>query len=654
MDAYSVAISGLSVAQAAMDLIGTNISNAATAGYHRQELDISPMASSVSTGNTLTAGVTIDGVRRLVDTLLEQEMARQQPIASQNDKELETLSTIEAVLGEMGSGCLGSAINDFFNALTALSAQPDSTAMREQAVWTADTMAAQFRNIGQLLGDITSRVYDEAQSLVQRVNQLSAEVALLNDEIQAVEARQGNSNLLRDQRDQAIMELAELVPVEVQQADPGRGIVNVISDGTPLVLNTQAMALEADYAEGRQVGVSPAGAHYYATDLPGGKLGGLLAIANSIVPELADRLDTLAGRIIDSVNEIQVRGLGTHGSFSTLTGLRVDGGTIDGWSAEVAAGSFHIRVTDASGNVTVQEVAVDPATDTLADVRGRIAALDPSSITAEVVNSALQIRGLNGCTFDFVPATTVDASGLAAADAPDVSLEVTYAGDAGETLTCTVGGTGQVGVTDGLTVTVTDSSGQAVAVMNVGSGYAAGDDLALGAGLYLAIASGTLNDGETFTISAAAGSDDTGFLVAAGMNTFFSGTSATTIAVRDGLKADSGLLATARGADGEDNLNARAMADLADKPMAELGNKTIYGSYQRFVLDVAQAVSIRKARRESLDGVMQQLRNHRDDVSGVDINEEAAKLLSYEKMFQAMSRFVGVQDQALGYLMDIL
>ncbi|MFW5839478.1 MAG: flagellar basal body rod C-terminal domain-containing protein [Planctomycetota bacterium] len=46
--------------------------------------------------------------------------------------------------------------------------------------------------------------------------------------------------------------------------------------------------------------------------------------------------------------------------------------------------------------------------------------------------------------------------------------------------------------------------------------------------------------------------------------------------------------------------------------------------------------------------------NHRDAISGVDTNEEAAKMLMYEQMFQAVSKFITTQNRALQDLMEII
>ena len=74
MTNFSIGISGLSAAQAALDVIGNNIANAATEGYHRQRIELTPAYSSQTGSVLLGGGVDVAGVTRLVDNLLEQAM----------------------------------------------------------------------------------------------------------------------------------------------------------------------------------------------------------------------------------------------------------------------------------------------------------------------------------------------------------------------------------------------------------------------------------------------------------------------------------------------------------------------------------------------------------------------------------------------------
>lgn len=51
---------------------------------------------------------------------------------------------------------------------------------------------------------------------------------------------------------------------------------------------------------------------------------------------------------------------------------------------------------------------------------------------------------------------------------------------------------------------------------------------------------------------------------------------------------------------------------------------------------------------------MQNLTNQRSELSGVDINEEAAQMLVFEQMFQAMAKYLGTVQSTIDGLMELV
>jgi len=652
---YDIALSGLEVARRAIELVGTNIANVATDGYHRQDLRIEPLDSN-RMGELSIGGSRVAVVLRSIDGLLEGEILRQQPLYGQASQELSTLQSIESALDNVDAKGLVQAINDFFGSLTELAAHPDSQAMREQAVWAADSMASQFRNLGSFFEDLQEELLVQAQSLVADANQLARNTAQLNNDIESVTVRGGSANLLKDKRDQAIQDLAELVDAQANTVSDTSGVTDVVAWGTPLVSGSHAIELDVQVTEGGKLGVSVEGAEYYTTDLTGGRIGGLLNLANNIVPDLVSGLDALAKSIVDGINARHVQGVGTAGAFTGLTGRTRETGALSEWSEwgdTLTAGTLNVRVSDLqAGTVARAEIDVDGA-DTLADVAARLDAV--AGIDASVAGGALRIEASdpNRYRFDFlaVPVLTVDA-GWTGTSAP--SVRGTYTGEAGGTYTATVTTGGTVGLTQGAAVQVTNSAGEIVTTLHPGAGYAAGDSLEVDAGLTAAFTAGTLTAGETFTIAAPALSDTSGLLAAAGVNTFLTGDSALTMGVRREIMDDSRLLATAAGEGLNDNVNVRRMAEVGETPLAALGNMAPPDRYRQYITSVAQQVSVTKARSGALEDILNQLYAQRNDGSGVDINEEAGKLLIFEQMHQALAKLVETQQRTVQYLIEII
>lgn len=181
-----------------------------------------------------------------------------------------------------------------------------------------------------------------------------------------------------------------------------------------------------------------------------------------------------------------------------------------------------------------------------------------------------------------------------------------------------------------------------------------GERLEVMDGISVAFTAGTLNDSESFSIEALADSDTSGLLAAAGINTFFRGDSARAMGVCAVVLADPGRLATAVGAELSDNKNIIRMTQLGETPVAALGDVTPNDFYRLLVTGVGENVRFREATRNSLENILQQLANEWNSVSGVDINEEAARLLIFERMYQAAAKFIAVQDQSLKFLMELV
>ncbi|MHC4707435.1 MAG: flagellar basal body protein [Planctomycetota bacterium] len=73
MDSFYIGISGLDAAQKAISVIGNNLANAATEGYHRQRIELRPSYTSEYGSVILGGGVEVVGITRMIDSLLEKE-----------------------------------------------------------------------------------------------------------------------------------------------------------------------------------------------------------------------------------------------------------------------------------------------------------------------------------------------------------------------------------------------------------------------------------------------------------------------------------------------------------------------------------------------------------------------------------------------------
>jgi len=282
MSNYDIGLSGLDAAQKALDIIGNNIANAATEGYHRQRVDFSPAYSSQQGSVLIGGGVDIQSVTRMIDNLLEQEILRQQSALGHVSQEFSTLRTIENVFGELSAqdSGLNATIDNFFNSLQNLSANPAETIWQNQIVSDAKAMAGQFRTIGEFLNTLETQIRLEVENTVDTINALINQIAEFNGKIETFEMTGGDANSMRDQRDQCISELSGLIGVQTTRR--AHGVVDVIAGEIPLVIGVTVNELERSFSEDGDLGISITGASNYTTNVQGGKIGGLLSLKNEL------------------------------------------------------------------------------------------------------------------------------------------------------------------------------------------------------------------------------------------------------------------------------------------------------------------------------------------------------------------------------------
>jgi flagellar hook-associated protein 1 len=653
MDSMSIAIGALNAAKLGLDVAGNNISNAATEGYHRQRLELTPAYSSSKAGFMLGGGVNVADITRLIDNVLEKQITLQSSLSSQADTELNTLNSVEAAFGELsGDGGLSSTIDNFFSSFESLSSNPSSPSLQTQVLSTAEAMATQFRSLGTFLSGTNTSILEKAQTTVKQVNELAVQIAELNSQIQDSSLKGAATNNLMDQRDARINDLSKLVGIST--VERGDGVVDVTVGASWLVVDENVQKIQVSVQADGKLGIAPEGSMNYTTELEGGQLGAYFSLNNTSVASIKDRLDTLAAAVIDSVNRYQVQGIGSGGSFTEMLGSSMYSENLSEWDPPVSDGDVFIRVVDtATGEVTRTAVHVDASADTLSTMAAKFNAV--SGITAQVESGRLSILASDGYKFDFAPAMANPPSDTTTETLVPESMSGVYTGSTNETWTFTVVGSGTVGDSSNLIVRVTDADGNPVAPdLNVGTGYVAGQPISLGNGISITLGRGELAGGDSFSIDAIANSDTSGFLAAAGMNTFFSGRSTRDMALSDSITDSPSRVAASLGSGSSDGLNIARFTGLRDTATAELGAASITDYYQQLVTDIGRDVSLKGLRVKNIDAVTQNLKAQREQRSGVDLNDEAAQMLVFEQMFQASARYLTTVQSTMNEIMKLL
>ena len=160
----------------------------------------------------------------------------------------------------------------------------------------------------------------------------------------------------------------------------------------------------------------------------------------------------------------------------------------------------------------------------------------------------------------------------------------------------------------------------------------------------------TLTAGNGYTI--AFGEDTSGFLVASGMNGFFTGTSAKDINVSDVMASNPRLIASSKtGAEG-DNQNAALLAKLGNKVLSSAGGTTISGFYGAFIGRLTSEKSQADIFAATKKMSSEQLSTRLQSIRGVSENDELLNMSLFQRVFEANSRYVNTVDEMLNTLIN--
>ncbi|QDU30848.1 Flagellar hook-associated protein 1 [Anatilimnocola aggregata] len=158
-------------------------------------------------------------------------------------------------------------------------------------------------------------------------------------------------------------------------------------------------------------------------------------------------------------------------------------------------------------------------------------------------------------------------------------------------------------------------------------------------------------DSQLVTFSFA--NDTSGALAALGVNTFFTGSGASSIGINKTVQTDPSKFAASGGGIGEDTAIAVKLANLLNAPLASLGGSNLAVQYDRFVGEVTQGASVTKSVAEGFRVFHGTLEGQLLAVQGVNIDEEAIKMIAYQRAFQASARVVSTISELLETLVNL-
>lgn len=148
------------------------------------------------------------------------------------------------------------------------------------------------------------------------------------------------------------------------------------------------------------------------------------------------------------------------------------------------------------------------------------------------------------------------------------------------------------------------------------------------------------------------GEDTSNFLVAAGLNCFFTGTSAKDISVEETIVNNPALIATAKSSAEGDNENAKKLALLGNKVLDSTGGYTISGFYGIFIGNMTSEKSQADIFAATKKMSSEQLGERLQSIRGVSENDELLNMSLFQRVFEANSRYINVVDEMLNTIVN--
>lgn len=633
---FNVVQSGLAAAQAGMTTTAHNIANANTPGYSRQMV-IQTSAGAQDKGfGYIGKGTQIAEVRRVYSELLGNRVNQAQSSSNQLKTYFDQISQIDNQFSSSTAG-LSPALQDFFNGMHNLASDPASSATRQAALSSAETLTSRFQSLDGQLRELGAGVNTQVVSSVASINVYAQQVAKLNDEIEKLQSNSDDkvANDLLDQRDYAITQLSQQINATVVKQ--GNSYNVFIGNGQPLVMGgrtTDLVTMNSKTDPGQiTIGYSANGAKIPLPEntLTGGSLGGLLQFRSQTLNATQNALGRVAVTLAMTFNAQHQLGQDQNGAiggdfFVAASPLVQPAST----NNTASAASVSATITDTSklttsdyrlqftgGNYVVTrlsdsaQVYSNPAFPNGANViEGVTLSLGSGSFSD---GDQFLIRPTANGASDFAVAIK-DTTKIAAAAPIRTSAPTSNMGT-GKISAGTVNAPPPVDPNLQQPVTISFTSPTDYDIIDIASGTT------LSSGTYTDGADITLN-GWTVQISGAPATGDT-FSIGPNVN----GTG--------------------------DPRNANALVQLQSANLLDNGTTSYQGAYAQLVSLVGNKTHELNVTSKSESEYLDQVVQAQQAESGVNLDEEATNLLRYQQAYQAAAKVMQTTGELFQTLLTL-
>lgn len=683
----------LSASQSAIQVTGNNIANVNTPGYSRRAVRFAENISIDSRPGQIGTGANAAEIYRYFDKFVEEQFNDRNSIYHRWDAQQEVLQSVQSLFNEANTDGLNAMMSQFFNDWQELSNRPDDDAVREALLAHTGNLIMLFNDTEQSLARMQSRMDDFIKQDVDEANDLIKQISDLNKEIQIHHVEgSNNANSLMDRRASLIRSLAEKMDIDV--IDNGSG---------DLTVNTKAGHTLVDGAEAFEIAFT--GPAVYRSLSPNSDFDGTVGFDGQ--SEYEYTLEVVDGGTITS-------GAGAGAAMFRVsldggrTWLKDDDGSDKLFAARPESEKVRVNDIDIYFNAGTQDLTkgdtftvvpkshlkwISPTTEDLnitpqgyfdgtdnmrrmtggsiagyfslrdsniGQYREKLNALSESLIwEVNRIHSQggndqqlTNLYGTYGVSNPSVPLGS-DSSGLHYSEWLKSGNMTVYAYDSSTGELASNGSFGPLDF-DPSTPGIQNFDPSQHDLQDVMQAY----NDSFGTFLTASIQDNKLVLNAKSGYSFQLGADSTGLNAALGLNTFFKGDSASTMAIRDDVRQNSSLINAgsvnggAESNDG-DNQTALSIAQLKDKnvtirtPFETSNNQTLQEYYNSLVGAVGADTANAKFNAMFSETLAKDLNERQNEVAGVNLDEEMSNLIKFQHSYKAAAKLITTADQMM-------
>lgn len=314
-----VALSGMNMSQAGMEVASHNIANVNTPGYSRQRINLETLPSWHTSWGQMGTGVNAQNITRFHDEFLTRSIVTKSSQYGAAAAQKSAIDALESFFNESDGNGINAAMNQFFALWDSVADASELDPYREELVSVAQTLANQLSMRRADMDAIRDDINDRIDTAVKDINTITKSIAALNQEIMRSEdpSRNQQANDLRDTRDSLLTQLSELVDIEYWE-DPSNGALNIkFAAGPALVMNASAYEVGAETDDSGDIRIiannrrnEPPWPDDVTTRIEGGAVGGWLEFRDQKLRDFYLQYESFVDQLTFRVNNQHAQGVG--------------------------------------------------------------------------------------------------------------------------------------------------------------------------------------------------------------------------------------------------------------------------------------------------------------------------------------------------------